>query len=76
MTAHGEMMMEKPARSRLRRAHDNAVGYHLLVGIVFAGCLPVTLAQSFKPRGTAPHPIATALDTARNTVAQAYSLPG
>ena len=65
---------------RVNQATESGVAYHLLVGLVFAGCAPVAVAQAMlpKPRGmTSPaRPFAAALDTARNTVAQAYSLPG
>ena len=71
------MAMEKPAGGRMRRMHNAAVGYHLLVGLVFTAYLPVTLASSFgaRPAGSAG-PFATALDTARDAAAQAFSLPG
>ena len=81
------MTMQKatpfPARANLpmRRWHDAAIGYHLLVALVFTVYLPVTLAHSFgaKPQGAgsgAGGPFVTALDTARDTAAQAFSLPG
>ena len=73
--------MDRHTSRRIAGASESGVAYHLLVGLVFAGVAPVAVAQAMlpKPRGTqhsAARPFATALDTARNTVAQAYSLPG
>jgi hypothetical protein len=62
-------------RSALRRAHDAAVGYHLLVAVLFTACLPVSLARGLGGR-TQVGPFAGALDTARDAAAQAFSLPG
>lgn len=57
-----------------------AIEYRLLVAAVFAGCLPVATARWLRPdaSGAEPRrtPFALALESARNTVAQAYSLPG
>ena len=61
--------------SVLRRAHDAAVGYHLLVGLLFTACLPVSLARNLGGKAQAG-PFAGALDTARDAAAQAFSLPG
>ena len=73
-------MREEPMmhdKSMLARAHDAAVGYHLLVAVLFTGCLPLALARAITPRADgAAGPIAAALDTARAAAAQAFSLPG
>ena len=62
-------------RSALRRAHDAAVGYHLLVAVLFTACLPVSLARGLGGKAQVG-PFASALDTARDVAAQAFSLPG
>lgn len=62
-------------RSALRRAHNAAVGYHLLVAVLFTACLPVSLARGLGGKAQVG-PFAGALDTARDAAAQAFSLPG
>ena len=64
-----------------RTAGDSRIGYYMLVGAIFTGCLPVTLARSVAPRRRtarplAGRPFAAALETAQCTAAQVYSLPG
>lgn len=76
MTRHGASPI-----TASRHEDASRIGYYMLVGAIFTGCLPVTLARSVAPgrRAALPlagRPFAAALETAQCTAAQVYSLPG
>ncbi len=67
------MHLSRP--TTLSRTPDAGAAYHLLVALIFAACLPLSLARALGGEADAGT-LAGAIDTARAAAARAFSLPG
>lgn len=68
MASHGTIRQASPTKE--------AIEARVLTGALFVACLPISVAQWIVAPADRAQPLAAALTTARDAVAQIFSLPG